>query len=122
MVEILEKFSAVIGNTVTPLILFLSAAVMIPTIHFGKILKPRNFLRTFRGRTSQTSASPLHALAIALAGTLGVGNITGVASALIAGGPGAIFWMWIGALLVLAVKYAEVYFAVRYRQKDEEGH
>lgn len=94
---------------------------MIPAIHLGKILRPKSFLKALTEKPKTSSTTPLRALSVALAGTLGVGNITGVASALIAGGPGAIFWMWMGALAVLAVKYAEVYLAVRYRKKDGES-
>ena len=61
------------------------------------------------------------ALAIALAGTLGVGNIAGVGSALAMGGAGAIFWMWISALFAMALKYAEVVLALRTRRFDERG-
>ncbi len=65
--------------------------------------------------------SPIRALILALAGTLGVGNITGVTAAIISGGIGAVFWMWVGSLLVMAIKYAEVYLAVTYRQRDNAG-
>ncbi len=64
---------------------------------------------------------PTHALATALAGTLGTGNLVGVATAMIAGGPGAIFWMWISALIGMIIKYAEIVLAVRFRQKNSQG-
>ena len=55
--------------------------------------------------------------------TVGTGNIAGVAGALALGGPGAIFWMWIAAFLGMAIKYAEVVLAVRFRQSDgQEGY
>lgn len=121
MLSFFEHLSSLLGGVVTPFILFFSACVMIPSVRFGKILKPKSFVRTLTEKQKTSSTTPLRALSVALAGTLGVGNITGVASALIAGGPGAIFWMWMGALAVLAVKYAEVYLAVRYRRKDGDG-
>ncbi len=65
--------------------------------------------------------SSAKSLSVALAGTLGVGNIVGVASAIISGGAGAVFWMWAGALLTMAVKYAEVVLAVRYRKPSDRG-
>ncbi|MBQ7355677.1 MAG: sodium:alanine symporter family protein [Clostridia bacterium] len=65
--------------------------------------------------------SSLKALTVALAGTLGVGNIAGVAAAIAAGGAGAVFWMWLGALLSMLIKYAEVVLAVRYRRVSENG-
>lgn len=65
--------------------------------------------------------SSVKALTVALAGTLGVGNIAGVASAIAVGGAGAIFWMWLGALLSMLIKYAEVVLAIRYRKVNEHG-
>lgn len=65
--------------------------------------------------------SSVKALTVALAGTLGVGNIAGVASAIAVGGAGAVFWMWLGALLSMLIKYAEVVLAIRYRKPDGKG-
>lgn len=65
--------------------------------------------------------SPFGAFATALGGTVGTGNISGVATALVAGGPGAIFWMWIGGFFGIASRYAEAVLAVRYRHVDEAG-
>ncbi|MBO8168242.1 MAG: sodium:alanine symporter family protein [Thermoanaerobacteraceae bacterium] len=65
--------------------------------------------------------TPFQALTTALAATIGTGNIAGVATALAAGGPGAIFWMWITALFGMATKYAEAILAVKYRTVDEKG-
>lgn len=56
-----------------------------------------------------------------LAGTIGSGNIAGIASAIAVGGPGAIFWMWVIALISMAIKFAEVTLAVKYREKNEDG-
>jgi len=61
------------------------------------------------------------ALMTALAATVGTGNIVGVATAIAAGGPGALFWMWITGLVGMATKYAEAVLAVQYRTKDSEG-
>lgn len=62
------------------------------------------------------------ALCTALSATIGTGNIVGVATAIVAGGPGALFWMWIAALFGMATKYAEGVLAVKYRVIDEGGH
>ncbi len=75
----------------------------------------------------QDTSSPgditqFQALMTALAGTIGTGNIAGVATAVVAGGPGAIFWMWVTALLGMMTKYAEGLLAVRYRVRDENGN
>ena len=57
----------------------------------------------------------------ALAATVGTGNIAGVAAALVSGGPGAVFWMWISALIGMATAYGETYLGVRYRFKNNRG-
>ncbi len=70
------------------------------------------------GRT----VSPFRAFATSLAGTIGVGNLTGVSLAIAAGGPGAVFWMWISALLCMAVKYFEVWLAMKHQPKEERHY
>ena len=66
--------------------------------------------------------SSFAALCTALSATIGTGNIVGVATALVAGGAGALFWMWIAALFGMATKYAEGVLAIKYRTIDESGH
>ncbi len=70
---------------------------------------------------AEGDVSNFGALATALASTIGTGSIIGVATAVIAGGPGAVFWMWITGVFGMATKYAEVYASVRYRVKDANG-
>jgi AGCS family alanine or glycine:cation symporter len=65
--------------------------------------------------------SPFSALMTSLSATIGTGNIAGVATALALGGPGALFWMWITALVGMATKYAEAVCAVRFREQDADG-
>ncbi len=66
--------------------------------------------------------SPFNALMTSLSATIGTGNIAGVATAVFLGGPGALFWMWVTALVGMATKYAEAVCAVRYREVDELGN
>lgn len=66
--------------------------------------------------------SSFGALCMALSATIGTGNIVGVATAIVAGGPGALFWMWIAALLGTATKYAECLLAIKYRVVAADGH
>ena len=74
------------------------------------------------GRTSsQASISPLQAVSTALAGTIGTGNLAGVATAIVTGGPGSLFWMWLSAFFGMATKYAEVVLAIRFRKKGADG-
>lgn len=65
--------------------------------------------------------TPFQAMTTALAGTVGTGNIAGVTGAIFIGGPGAVFWLWISALVGMVTKYAEVLLAVQYRERNAEG-
>lgn len=73
------------------------------------------------GTGNEGEISPFNALMTALSATVGTGNIAGVATAVSVGGPGAIFWMWMTALVGMATKYAEAVCAVRYREVDDYG-
>ncbi|PYZ96168.1 sodium:alanine symporter family protein [Alteribacter lacisalsi] len=72
-------------------------------------------------KKSKGDISHFQALTTALAATIGTGNIAGVATAVVLGGPGAVFWMWITALFGMATKYAEAILAVKYRVEKEDG-
>ena len=77
------------------------------------------FGKAFRKGERGKGLSPFQASASALAGTLGTGNIAGVATALTVGGPGALFWMWVSAFLGMAVKYGEIVLAVYFQGRDK---
>ena len=82
----------------------------------------RSFVSKFRKSTdSADTVSPYQALCTALAATVGTGNLAGVAGAIALGGPGAIFWMWVCALLGMATKFAEATLAVKTRQVGPDG-
>lgn len=121
MSSFFEIIASFIGTILTPSMLLISAVVLFPASGIVKLLKPKTFSRMITEKKSVFSESPLRALSIALAGTLGVGNITGVASALMSGGPGAVFWMWMGGFVVIAVKYSEVALAVKFRKHTANG-
>ena len=72
-------------------------------------------------KTSQGDISHFQALSTAMAATVGTGNIVGVATAVILGGPGAVFWMWFSAFFGMATKYGEAVLAVKYRVVDAKG-
>ncbi len=72
-------------------------------------------------RAAGKNITPFQAVSAALASTVGTGNIAGVATAIVAGGPGAVFWMWVSAFFGMMTKYAEVLLAVHFREKDENG-
>ena len=67
------------------------------------------------------SVTPFQAVTTALAGTIGTGSIAGLATALVLGGPGAVFWMWISALLGMITKFSEIVLAITFREKTESG-
>ncbi len=88
-------------------------------------LIPEGFRLIWQGRKEgkeEGEISPFNALMTSLSATIGTGNIAGVATAIFMGGPGAMFWMWVAALLGMATKYAEAVLAVNYREQDEEGN
>ncbi len=82
----------------------------------------RTFVSSFRKSNSKEGISPYRALCTALAATVGTGNLAGVGGAIAIGGPGAIFWMWICALLGMVTKFAEATLSVRYRIMDDNGN
>lgn len=95
-----------------------------------KLMPIRNIGAAFRllwrnrraGSKETGEISPFAALMTALSGTIGTGNIAGVATAIVWGGPGALFWMWCTALVGMATKYAEAVCAVHYREVDPQGN
>lgn len=100
-------------------------------LSFGtRFLQIRKFgyaMRSILGRmfskekAGDGAVTPFQAVCTALAGTVGTGNIAGVAGAIAIGGPGAVFWMWCSALLGMCTKFAEVTLAVHYREKNAHG-
>lgn len=112
-----------------PLIIIISVAAVIYSVvlklfqfrRFGYIVRNtlgKMFDKEVRGEGTLT---PFQAAASALAGTLGVGNIAGVGVAIGLGGPGALFWMWVVALLAAVLKFAEVVLGLHFREKDPES-
>ncbi len=124
--ELLESIVAFIGDNVT---LVLTVAIFVVGIfmtikfragqvsHLGKGLK--NIFSEEEG--SEGDVSSFGAFCTALSATVGTGNIVGVATAVCAGGPGALFWMLIAAVLGMATKYAECLLAVKYRRQSADG-
>ncbi len=88
---------------------------------FARVL--RGLFRLFRTKKEgkKGEISPFEAFAAALGGSVGTGNIAGVASAIAIGGPGAVFWMWVSGILGMATKYAEILIAMRFRSRGADG-
>lgn len=125
MVHFLESLNrAVWGIPLLLLILFVGVYLSIRT-GFAQIRCLPKAMRTliskFRNRNNVDGTSSYRALCTALAATVGTGNIAGVAGAISIGGPGAIFWMWICAVMGMVTKFAEATLAVRYRVKNGNG-
>src|SRR5918995_2492205 len=74
-----------------------------------------------RPGTGEGTVTPFQAVATALASTVGVGNIAGVATAISLGGPGALFWLWVSGVLGMCTKFAEIVIALHYREPDSKG-
>ena len=109
------------------LILILGAGLFLTVgLRFLTIMKiPFGFSLLWKGRIPGDDAgdiSPFNALMTSLSATIGTGNIAGVATAIFLGGPGAVFWMWMTALVGMGTKYAEAVCAVRFRETDENGN
>ena len=131
MLEIITKINSALNNFVwgVPAIVCILGVGLYLTIG-TKFLQFRKFgysLRNTIGRifekntASTGSMTPFQAVCTALAATVGTGNIAGVAGAIAIGGPGAVFWMWISALLGMCTKFAEVTLAVHFRERNSKG-
>ncbi len=110
----------------SPLIILLMGTGLYLTVRLGilQILKlPTALGLIFKADNKGAGdVSSFAALCTALAATVGTGNIVGVATAVKAGGPGALFWMWVAGFLGMATKYAEGVLAIKYRTINEDGH
>lgn len=91
--------------------------------HFKYIIK-ETLVKSFKNRNQEReegSLSTFKAMMVTLAGNIGGGNVVGVATAIVAGGFGAIFWMWLAAFFGMALKYGEIVLSQLYRGRDENG-
>ena len=123
MIEWLDKLDSFVWGP--PLLILLVGTGVMLTIRLGgiQLLKLPYALKLVfkKDQSGEGDISSFGALCTALAATVGTGNIIGVATAIAAGGPGALFWMWLAAFFGMATKYAEGVLAIKYRQLDENG-
>lgn len=115
----LETVNSVLGT-------FLAVLLIITGFFFSLRLKLFRLLFASRRQSisklgSEKGVSPFRALTVALAGTLGVGNIVGVATAIFLGGFGSVFWMWVSSVLAMTLKYAETVLAISHRRIGKDG-
>ncbi|MGN0368962.1 MAG: alanine/glycine:cation symporter family protein [Butyrivibrio sp.] len=128
----MDKFNVILGKVDNfvwgiPLIVLILATGLFLTIRLKGVQFRRlghglkmMFSKEKDGKTGEVSS--FGALCTALSATIGTGNIVGVATAIVAGGPGALFWMWLAALVGMGTKYAECLLAVKYRKVTADGH
>ena len=104
-----------------PIILIFAGVFFCFKLRFFHFLHPIRIIKALKPETAKNGVSSFGAMSLALAGTLGVGNMVGVASAIALGGFGAIFWMWVSAIVAMILKYAEIVLAMSHRRFDEDG-
>lgn len=129
MLETINSILGAIDDFVwgVPLIVLILAVGIYLTIRLRglqitKLPKAIKYIMKNESSGESGEVTSFAALCTSLSATIGTGNIVGVATALVAGGPGALFWMWIAALLGTATKYAECLLSVKYRVVADDGH
>lgn len=131
MLSIIEQINSAVNDFIwgVPAMICIIGVGLILTFR-TKFLQIRKFPyamkvtigRMFRKKEAVDGAmTPFQAVCTALAATVGTGNIAGVAGAIAIGGPGAVFWMWISAILGMCTKFSEVTLAVHFREKNDKG-
>ena len=131
MLELIQSVNSAVNNFIwgVPAMICIIGVGLLLTIK-TKFLQIRKFpyaMKETLGRVfkkqdaSDGSMTPFQAVCTALASTVGPGNIAGVAGAIAIGGPGAVFWMWISAILGMCTKFSEVTLAVHFRERNQEG-
>lgn len=118
--DVLEYINSCVSGPGLAAVIFVCGVVLFARLGPFAIVHPRRTLTALRSG-GVDGMSPAKAMCVALAGTLGVGNIAGVASAIYIGGAGAIFWMWVSALAAMPIKYAETVLALGHRRLKEDG-
>ena len=131
MLSTIESINSAVNNFIwgVPAMICIIGVGLYLTLrtHFLQIRKFPYAIKTTIGRmfrkkdASDGSLTPFQAVCTALAATVGTGNISGVAGAIAIGGPGAVFWMWISAMLGMCTKFAEVTLAVHFRETNAQG-
>ena len=137
VLEVIAKVNSAINNVVWgwPMIILILGTGILLTIRtkalqvrkfgtsWGETIIPtvKSIGKKHKGNRKENSLSPFQAFATAISGTVGTGNIVGVASAIMTGGPGAVFWMWISAFFGMVTNYAENVLGMFFRKKEKNG-
>ena len=114
-------FEWIMTGGLVPAMLVVCGLFFLFYLRFQPFRSPKSMLRAMRAPTPTDGVTPFRAVMLALAGTLGVGNIVGVANAVWIGGAGAVLWMWVSALVAMILKYAEILLAVSHRREGRRG-
>ena len=118
VIDFLNEYVFGVGVPIMIVVAGLFFCVRLKFFHF---LHPIKVIKALKSDGTRKGVSSFGAVSLALAGTLGVGNMVGVASAIVLGGFGSIFWMWISALVAMILKYAEIVLAMKHRRFDAQG-
>lgn len=121
MSNFIDFFNEYIFGVGVPIMLILAGLFFCFKLNFFHFLHPVKVIKALKPESAKSGVSSFGAMSLALAGTLGVGNMVGVASAIALGGFGAIFWMWVSAIVAMILKYAEIVLAMSHRRFDSEG-
>ena len=105
-----------------PAVVFVAGVYLLYKCRFFIFTKTADIVKIMRGKGEKKGMSPFKTAMLALASTLGVGNIVGVSTAIYSGGAGAVFWMTFSAFVAMSLQYAEVFLAVKYREKEGSGY
>lgn len=125
MTEMIQEINTIAWGPVMLVLLLGTGIYLTFGLRFLTLRKIPSAFKRLLSRNPGTGSgeiSPFSALMTSLSATIGTGNIAGVATALVLGGPGALFWMWMTALFGMATKYAEAVCAVTFREKDANGN
>lgn len=129
MAEINRIINNIVWGPVMLTLLIGTGLILSIRLHFFQFRKFGFIIRNTVGslfsdrqhKKGKAGVTPFQAVATAMAGTIGTGSIAGVATAIVSGGAGAVFWMWISALLGMITKYSEILLSLNYREKNSEG-
>ncbi len=122
--DILNHINHAVWGAPTLLTLFFTGVILSLRTRFFQLRHLKDaLLIIFKkdNRRADTGLTPLQSVSTALSGTLGTGNIVGVAGAVALGGPGTVFWLWVSALFSMIIKFSEIVLSVRYRERTCDG-
>lgn len=130
MLQIVEQINGAINNFIwgpVMLVLLVGTGIFLTIrTNFFQVSHIRLWMKgtfgaMFKKHADDVNITPFQAVSTALASTVGTGNIVGVTTAIVSGGPGALFWMWFAAFFGMVTKYSEVLLAIKYREKNADG-